>query len=170
MLQTKMNTWVFMSSPISVCLGAGPSVSVSSGHSRKNDHPTSPHPAAGVLTKATDRTRLTYSLASKNSSLSSTLDLLGHKPGEDSDPSVENKSQLHKRPMVAKDQEGSFQGNSIPGNASTPSSHPHCLLFSSYLCGGLSHLPTIARQLLREVQLPLQPMPASDPRKAALAC
>lgn len=165
-----MNAWVFMSSPISVCLGAGPSVSVSSGHSRKNDHPTSPHPAAGVLTKATDRTRLTYSLASKNSSPSSTLDLLGHKPGEDTDPFVANKSQLHKRPMVAKDQEGSFQGNSIPGNASTPSSHPHCLLFSSYLCGGLSHLPTIARQLLREVQLPLQPMSASDPRKAALAC
>lgn len=121
----------------------------------------------GVLTKTTD---LQPGKQEFNSSLSSTLDLLGHKPGEDSDPSVENKSQFHKRPMVAKDQEGSFQGNSIPGNASTPSSHPRCLLFSSYLCGGLSHLPTIARQLLREVQLPLQPMPASDPRKAALAC
>lgn len=59
---------------------------------------TIPHPHSllqGVLTKATDGTRLTYNLACKNSSLSSTLDLLGHKPGEDFDPSVENKSQLH---------------------------------------------------------------------------
>lgn len=70
---------------------------------------------------------------------------------------MESKSQPHKRPMVGKDQASSFQGNG------TLRIHTQ---FFSHLCSGLSHLPIIARQLPREVLLPLQPMPAWDPEES----